>query len=153
MLFLLLLLRCCRLSLSLFLSLSMSLSAERVDEAAKTLAIESRSLLGLPLEPSGSQWIQRLSNPPTALQFSRIVARHSPLLIEACIDTLGCRQRWTDSQYLIEAMGDRRVEVTLTPDGRADDIYTTAEGKDVFVLPATVQMYVHLLDVDCNALS
>jgi hypothetical protein len=122
----------------------MSLSAERVDEAAETLAIESRSLLGIPLEPSGSQWIQRLASPPTALQFSRIIARHSPLLIDRCIETLGCRQKWKDSEYLIEAMGERRVEVTLTPDGRADDIYTTAEGKDVFALPDTVYMCVCL---------
>jgi jumonji domain-containing protein 7 len=115
-----------------------------VDEAAKTLAIESRSLLGLPLDPSGSNWIQRLSNPPNALQFSRIIARHTPLLIEGCIEKQRCRQKWKKSEYLIQAMGERKIEVTLTPDGKADDIYTTNEGKDVFVLPDTVQMCVNL---------
>lgn len=118
----------------------MLLSEERIDEAAKTLATEARSLLGLPLEPSGSKWVQYLPSPPSALEFSRIVTRHIPLLIGQCMENRRCRQKWRNTDYLIEIMGDRLVEVTLTPDGRADDIYTTKEGKDVFVLPHTVQM-------------
>jgi jumonji domain-containing protein 7 len=128
----------------------MPLSEDRVDEAAKTLAIESRSLLGLPLDPSGSDWVQRLHNPPNALQFSRMVAKHQPLLIEKCVEERGCRHKWKGSEYLIDAMGQRKVEVTLTPNGRADDIHTTADGKDVFVLPDTVHMCVHLFNLMCS---
>jgi hypothetical protein len=118
----------------------MTLSQSRVDDAAQTLATESRSLLGLPLEPSGSNWFHRLPKPPTALQFSHILARHTPVVLEGCMNDRQCSTRWKDESYLEERMGDRRVEVTLTPNGRADDIHTTEEGKEVFVLPHTVQM-------------
>lgn len=120
----------------------MSLSERRVDEAAQTLAVEARSLLGLPVAPGGSPWIQRLARPPSALEFSRIIVRHSPVLIEGCIEGRPCWHRWRQASYLAERMGDRRVEVTLTPDGRADDVHTTEQGKDVFVLPCTVHMCV-----------
>ncbi|UZJ53397.1 hypothetical protein CBS101457_002717 [Exobasidium rhododendri] len=118
----------------------MSLSESRVDEAARTLAIESRSLLGLPLESVKTKWFQHLSSPPTPLEFSRIVARHSPLLIDKCIDDRRCSTKWKNSEYLVERMGSRLVDVTLTPDGQADDIHTTGQGTDVFALPHTVKV-------------
>jgi jumonji domain-containing protein 7 len=125
----------------------MSLSESRVDEAAQTLAIESRSLLGLPIGvSSGKPWIQHLASPPSPLEFSRIIARHTPLLIDKCIEDRSCSLKWKQSTYLEERMGNKKVQVTLTPNGRADDIHLTeGDGKEVFVLPHTVQMCVSYL--------
>lgn len=122
----------------------MTLSEDRVDEAARTLAIESRALLGLPTAPSGSNWVQCLPSPPTALEFSRIVCRHVPVLIEKCLDDRTCTQRWRSSSYLIKKLQTRKLEVTFTPDGRADDVHTSPKGKDVFVLPMTIEMCVKI---------
>lgn len=113
-----------------------------IDEAAKRLAIESRSLLGLPEDEDGcklGKWIQILQGPPTALQFSRHVSRHIPILIENCIQARPCWTKWRNTKYLIDAMGDRKVQIALTPNGRADDVHNL-NGKDVFALPAEAQM-------------
>ncbi|MCO5598532.1 hypothetical protein L7F22_052629 [Adiantum nelumboides] len=115
---------------------------EAIDDAAKRLAIESRSLLGLPQDEDGcksGKWLRVLRIPPTALQFSQHLSRHIPLLIEGCMQDRSCFQRWKDSNYLINTMGSRKVQIALTPNGRADDIHNH-NGKDVFALPAEEQM-------------
>lgn len=119
------------------------MSIERsIDDAAKRLAIESRSLLSLPEDEQGcksGKWLQILQQPPTSLQFSRHVSRHIPLLIKNCIQSRPCWTKWRDTNYLIDAMGSKKVQVALTPNGRADDIHNQ-NGKDVFALPAEAQM-------------
>lgn len=116
---------------------------DKVDEAAQRLAIESRSLLGVPKDPEGcrDRWIRRLPHPPEALNFARHVWRHVPVLVENCIQDRPCWYKWHSSEYMIKAMGQRHVQVALTPNGRADDIHLH-EGRDVFVLPQETQMCV-----------
>ncbi|KAH0445954.1 hypothetical protein IEQ34_025212 [Dendrobium chrysotoxum] len=113
------------------------LDEQSVDAAALRLAIEARSLLGLPTEvrDCSTVWVDTLASAPTALEFARHVVRHVPLLlIDGCIDDRTGLQRWQSTQYLIDAMGEEPVQVSLTPDGRADDLQSLDE-RDVFALP------------------
>lgn len=112
-----------------------------MDAAALRLAIEARSLLGLPTEvrDCSTVWVDTLASAPTALEFARHVVRHVPLLIDGCIDDRTGLQRWQSTQYLIDAMGEEPVQVSLTPDGRADDLQSLDE-RDVFALPMEVPM-------------
>lgn len=115
---------------------------QSINDAAKRLASESRSLLGLPQDEHGCKsgnWLQILEKPPTGLQFSRHVSRHIPILIESCIQSRPCWTKWRDTNYLKDEMGDRKVQIAITPNGRADDIHNH-NGKDVFVLPDEVRM-------------
>lgn len=139
------------------------LSADDVDAAAQRLASEGRSLLGLPeggpschASSSRASWARHISHPPTALEFSRIVARHVPVLIDHCMTGRPCVERWKKASYLIEAMGpSRRVQVAMTPNGRADDVHMVKGASecggddldgtrdDVFVLPHEEWMCVY----------
>ncbi|KAJ7068279.1 cupin-like domain-containing protein [Mycena amicta] len=78
-----------------------------------------------------------LNEPPTALEFSRIVHISRPALIRG-VDIPSVRL-WND-EYLAMAMGDVEISVAVTPDGRADAITPGPEGQLYFVEPAVEKM-------------
>lgn len=120
----------------------MTATGADIDEAAERLARESRSLLSLPEGSSGAGWPPRRAGPPSALEFCQAVVRHTPVVMQACLDDLprAPLQRWRDKAYLANLMGERRVKVALTPDGRADDVHRLEGGKLVFALPHEAEM-------------
>lgn len=125
-----------------------TLSSEQLDLAALNLAKETRQLLGLPItphltnqdslptssiSPTSKSWPPLLESPPNALEFSRILARHSPVLINGSFssegkekqDPLGGRpnlENWKNNEYLRKRLKDGTFKVTVTRDGKADDL-------------------------------
>lgn len=108
------------------------------------LCLEARELLGIPsgsLAPSEAQWPPVLPVPPSALEFSRLVGRSAPVLIEGCIDDRPNLAKWKSTAWLIKRLADARVNVALTPNGRADDVLRLEEeDRQVFALPLEVIM-------------
>ncbi|KAF7292474.1 JmjC domain-containing protein [Mycena chlorophos] len=77
-----------------------------------------------------------LENEPTALEFSRLVHISRPVLIRGVY--IPSVRFWSD-EYLAAAMGDAKITVAVTPDGRADSVVTGPNGKHYFAEPATEQ--------------
>lgn len=126
---------------------------DNIDAAALDLAISARELLGLPVQrcdqagPSTAPTLPyqppSLTGPPTALEFARRMANPSPFIVQNALSDRPRLKRWRDPGYLAAAMGDNLVKVSLTPDGRADDIKQLPKtGQDVFALPAETSMTV-----------
>lgn len=141
------------LLLSSYFSLSMShsLSSDQLDKAALNLAIEARQLLGIPItfhhqKPrQKSQWPPILHEPPTPLEFSRIISKHSPIIIRNCFGRQGHPfsdrprlKKWKQNDYLQKKL-EGHFKVTVTDDGKADDLKVVKDedGKEqlVFGLP------------------
>ncbi|KAF7301700.1 Clavaminate synthase-like protein [Mycena indigotica] len=78
-----------------------------------------------------------LNEPPTPIQFSRLVHISRPVLIMG-VDMIASRS-WTD-EYLSEALGNNTISVAVTPDGRADAVTLGPDGQSYFVEPAVEQM-------------
>lgn len=70
--------------------------------------------------------------PPTALEFARVVFAHAPAVLAGVPEALFPRawSKWNDTDYLRSRMGDRKVKVAFTPNGRADDIVVLPEGTE-----------------------
>ncbi|KAM0788701.1 hypothetical protein ACM66B_002797 [Microbotryomycetes sp. NB124-2] len=121
-----------------------------------------RSLEALPLDHQSfnSSFVAQLDHMPTDLEFARFVHTNRPVLIKS---TRG-RQRkrpgssaaehgddedsiwfkaidnWTN-EYLCEKLGDKKLNIAVTPDGRADSIVKSKDGsRPMFIEPATVEM-------------
>lgn len=98
---------------------------------------------------TGNFWVDSSSIPiltkPSSLQFLRdAVGQHRPAILRGLIDEWPARTKWT-KDYLIEAFGDKKVSVNLTPDGRADSVKKVQFSddeveKDYFVYPAEMHM-------------
>ncbi|KAI5479833.1 phospholipase A2 [Pseudohyphozyma bogoriensis] len=78
---------------------------------------------------------------PTALEFAKFVAANRPLVIrgEGQRQVLPALARWTD-KYLCDKLGERKVTVAVSPNGRADSVID-----GYFVEPAAAQMTMHEL--------
>lgn len=101
--------------------------------AEATLSI--RSLLGGPP--------QRLEKPPTALEFMQIVHAGRPMLIDGILDMpgwekiAGLQRRETWCEMLARNGKNGKVQVSVTPDGRADSLVD-----ELFALPMELDMEV-----------
>ncbi|KAK0548217.1 hypothetical protein OC846_004360 [Tilletia horrida] len=118
-----------------------SISSAELDESLLRFAIHARELSGLPLRTraQGGVWHPpSRPEPPTALQFARILSTHVPCLInDGLKDRAKLWNEWKSTQYLQTRMGEERTfKVAITPNGRADDLVTIDnEGTTVFALP------------------
>ena len=112
-------------------------------------------------ENTKDYWVTRsipVLHNPTPLQFLReAVCAYHPVIITGAISTWPALQKW-NKDYLIKTLGDRRVNVNLTPDGHGDCVkkctkiktihdnsnssvsYEADEPKDYFVYPAEHDM-------------
>ena len=73
--------------------------------------------------------VEHLNSPPTALEFSRIVARNRPVVFDSnwthihsltVIDATSdwpALPKWRDPDYLRRVMGSQLITVAETPDG------------------------------------
>ncbi|XP_006460104.1 hypothetical protein AGABI2DRAFT_117066 [Agaricus bisporus var. bisporus H97] len=81
--------------------------------------------------------IQILDQPPSSLEFSRLIHIARPVIIKAT-------RKWTN-EYLVQKMGDQQISVAITPNGRADAITRGADNELYFVEPQIEQMTIHNL--------
>ncbi|BGP15044.1 hypothetical protein JCM10213v2_002999 [Rhodosporidiobolus nylandii] len=81
---------------------------------------------------NGSQ-VDELSAAPTPLEFSRFVAANRPVVVRGAGE-IAALDRWTDA-YLIERLGQREVNISVSPKGNADSIVG-----GLFAEPANVPM-------------
>ncbi|XP_017128379.1 bifunctional peptidase and (3S)-lysyl hydroxylase JMJD7 [Drosophila elegans] len=82
--------------------------------------------------------VVELDSIPTALEFCRdYYAKNQPVVIRQALSwpAIG---KWTP-EYLIQALGDKTVDVAITPNGYADGL-ATQKGKEYFVLPLETKM-------------
>ncbi|KXN86277.1 JmjC domain-containing protein 7 [Leucoagaricus sp. SymC.cos] len=81
--------------------------------------------------------IETLDQQPTALEFLRIIHVSRPVIIKGFLAP--STRKWTND-YLIKKMGDRRISVAITPNGRADAVTRGPGDKFYFVEPHVEQM-------------
>ncbi|KAI8914057.1 jmjC domain-containing protein 7 [Powellomyces hirtus] len=72
----------------------------------------------------------RLSEPPTALEFARLVHMNAPVIIEHVADSWPAMSNWKSRDYLARKMKGQEVVVAVTPNGLADAVVDNR-----FVLP------------------
>ncbi|TFL06008.1 Clavaminate synthase-like protein [Pterulicium gracile] len=82
-------------------------------------------------------FVETLGAPPTPLEFSRLAHVSRPVIIKGASSSTGAD--WTN-EYLTQAMGQQRVSVSVTPNGRADSITRGSDGKLYFTEPCTEQI-------------
>ncbi|KAJ7498918.1 cupin-like domain-containing protein [Mycena latifolia] len=81
--------------------------------------------------------IDILEEPPTALEFSRLVHISRPVLIRGVkIPTV----RLWDDEYIAASLGQAEISVAVTPNGRADAVTQGPDGKLYFVEPHVEKM-------------
>jgi len=68
-----------------------------------------------------------------------VYAAHVPCIIRGGCKDWQATKKWT-LKSLLERLGDKTIEVNLTPDGRADAVIDDELGNKVFALPAPVEM-------------
>ncbi|KAH7887736.1 cupin-like domain-containing protein [Phlebopus sp. FC_14] len=83
-----------------------------------------------------------LDHPPTSLEFARLVHISRPVVIQGV--EFPALTRWTD-QYLIQQMGERRISVAVTPNGRADAVVPGPDGRSYFAEPLVDTMNMQTL--------
>ncbi|KAI9466852.1 cupin-like domain-containing protein [Lactarius psammicola] len=89
--------------------------------------MKSSSRLGL----NGSHY-DTLESPPSPVEFSQICRISRPVLIKGYkIPNL---QRWSN-KYLVDTMGDSLLSVAVTPNGYADAVTRSSDGRWYFVEP------------------
>ncbi|KAJ7781235.1 cupin-like domain-containing protein [Mycena metata] len=81
--------------------------------------------------------IDVLDEPPTALEFSRLAHISRPALIRGM--QIPSVRSW-DNESLAAAMGNAKISVAVTPNGRADAVTRAPDGKLYFVEPHVEQM-------------
>ncbi|QRV87364.1 phospholipase [Ceratobasidium sp. AG-Ba] len=105
------------------------LSQAQRDDLLDRLAQEYRDLNGASVDV----W----THTPSAIQFARMVNVGRPVLFKnGRPQNLPALTKWTN-QYLVSSMGDRKVSVAVTPDGRADALCTLPDGVRCFAEPHT----------------
>ncbi|KAJ6539351.1 cupin-like domain-containing protein [Mycena capillaripes] len=100
-----------------------------MDSVSQWLSSEYHELNG--------EHIDVLEHPPTALQFSRLVHISRPVLIRGV--QVPSVQSWED-EYLAVTMGEAKISVAVTPNGRADAVTRSPDGKLYFVEPRVEKM-------------
>lgn len=108
------------------------------DSLLHRLAQDYRDLNGTDLEV----W----THTPSPLEFSRIVNVGRPVLFRGVPgkEDLPALTKWTN-EYLLASMGNRKLSVAVTPNGRADALHTLPDGTRYFVEPHTEHMTMHEL--------
>ncbi|KAE9410522.1 Clavaminate synthase-like protein [Gymnopus androsaceus JB14] len=108
-----------------------------------------------PSQQASLEWLSReyhdlngshidvLENPPTALEFARIVHISRPVLIRG-FKIPASTSKWSND-YLINKMGSLPVSVAVTPNGRADAVTPGLDGKLFFAEPAVETMTMKFL--------
>ncbi|KDR83736.1 hypothetical protein GALMADRAFT_236088 [Galerina marginata CBS 339.88] len=81
--------------------------------------------------------IETLEEPPSALEFMRLVHISRPVIIKGY--QFPALKLWNE-EYLGEKMGDRQVSVAVTPNGLADSITRGPDGRLYFVEPSVDKM-------------
>ncbi|KAI0638359.1 Clavaminate synthase-like protein [Trametes polyzona] len=108
-----------------------SVGSSRAD-TLRWLAEEYREL-------NGTQY-DILDEFPTALEFSRLVHIGRPVLIrDSAIPDAEDDRTWT-KQSIADKMGDKKISVAVTPNGRADAVTRGPNNRLYFVEPHTQQM-------------
>ncbi|KAI0254391.1 Clavaminate synthase-like protein [Lactifluus subvellereus] len=79
-----------------------------------------------------------LESPPSPVEFSRICHISRPVLIKG-YTIPGLQQHWSN-KYLIDSMGDRPLSVAVTPNGYADSVTRSPDGKWYFAEPYCQKM-------------
>lgn len=74
--------------------------------------------------------ISEINSTPTSLEFSKYVSLNRPLIIRGEGKRILAFEKWSND-YLINALGDKKVRIAVSPDGNADSIVD-----DLFVEPA-----------------
>ncbi|KAG8713501.1 hypothetical protein FRC09_018638 [Ceratobasidium sp. 395] len=106
------------------------LSQTQRDDLLYRLAQEYRDLNGTSVDVR--------AHAPSAIEFARIVNVGRPVLFKKTPSPqdLPALMKWTN-EYLINSMGDRKLSVAVTPDGRADALCTLPNGTQCFAEPHT----------------
>ncbi|KAJ7638816.1 cupin-like domain-containing protein [Roridomyces roridus] len=81
--------------------------------------------------------IDVLEEPPTALEFSRLVNISRPVLIRGV--QLPSVRLW-DNEYLAAVMGEQEISIAVTPNGRADSVTQAPDGELYFLEPHVEKM-------------
>ncbi|KAF1345806.1 phospholipase A2 [Delphinella strobiligena] len=71
---------------------------------------------------------------PSALEFMRCVARNRPFIVRGGAQSWKAVQGWS-ADYLIDAIGDNEVNVSITPHGDADSVFQNEDGSLFFIKP------------------
>ncbi|KAG8703869.1 hypothetical protein FRC08_002584 [Ceratobasidium sp. 394] len=104
-----------------------SLSQAQREDLLYRLAQEYRDLNGTSVDV----W----PHTPSAIEFARMVNVGKPVLFKNT-PNLPAPAKWTN-EYLINSMGNRKLSVAVTPDGRADALCTLPGGTRCFAEPHT----------------
>ncbi|KAF8607967.1 Clavaminate synthase-like protein [Ceratobasidium sp. AG-I] len=115
-----------------------ALSPLQRDSLLSRLAQDYRDLNG----SSVDVW----THTPSALEFARLVNVGRPVLFRNTPpqSDLPALTKWSN-EYLVSSMGDRKVSVAITPDGRADALCALPDGTQCFAEPHTEHMTIHEL--------
>lgn len=96
-------------------------------------------------EATGDFWVD-FNIPVLETSNSLVFFKHAYSRYHPCIIQKGLIEDWKalecwNEKYLCEKLGDKKVSVNLTREGRADSVqYIESEGKECFIYPAEVKM-------------
>jgi jumonji domain-containing protein 7 len=77
-----------------------------------------------------------LKQPPTSFDFYfDYISQNRPVVVQNAIKHWPALEKWKSDEYLIEKLGDSKVKVAVTPNGRADAVY-----ENYFCMPQEVEM-------------
>lgn len=111
------------------------MNAERLQATLKQVSADASELY-LPRE------VSEISTVPSPLEFHRNwIAHNCPVVFRGAVRHWPALQKWT-SAYLKRCIGDKRVDVAVTPNGYADAV---REDLDRFVMPHEEQMTISTL--------
>ncbi|KAH7343678.1 Clavaminate synthase-like protein [Rhizoctonia solani] len=104
------------------------LSREQRESLLYRLAQDYRDLNGTKVEI----W----THTPSPIEFAQIVNVGRPVLFRNTpnVNDLPALAKWTDDR-LVTVMGDRKLSIAVTPNGRADALHTLPNGTRYFVEP------------------
>lgn len=79
---------------------------------------------------------------PTEREFARIVRQRQPVLFKNAVSHWPALEKWSD-EHLSRVLGENKISVSLTPNGRADAIDAVeidGQSQHCFLLPLTREM-------------
>ncbi|TFK43526.1 Clavaminate synthase-like protein [Crucibulum laeve] len=99
-------------------------------ETLKHLSEEYRELNGTHIEI--------LDEPPSALEFSRLIHKSRPVVIKG-YKPVNAANLWTN-EYLANKLGEQEISIAVTPNGQADAVTQGPNGQLYFVEPLVEKM-------------
>ncbi|KAF9451730.1 Clavaminate synthase-like protein [Macrolepiota fuliginosa MF-IS2] len=106
-------------------------------QATKTLKRKLAKWISDEYRDLNGSHIEILDQPPTALEFSRLIHISRPVIIKGF--EIPASQKWSND-YLAQEMGDRQISIAVTPTGRADAVTRGPDNKLFFIEPHVEQM-------------